>query len=90
VQCLENLKEEDIEPVCDGCPVDEWDNLTIKLLQLYDRCCLWGDLDTSLIEKQMDDIRIAGRDRRLARKAIVTMHRTVKEFYKEQAPQPEG
>ena len=87
-QCRQNLEEDEIEPECEAtdapCPVNNWDMLTRQLLALYDRCCPWGELNTNAIPQAMEDLEIAPADRRLARRCLVSIHRTIKHHQQQQ------
>ena len=82
-QCRKNLEEDEIEPECADCPVDGWDMLTRLLLALHDRCCPWGDLVMSAVPQAMDDLEIAPADRRLARRCLIGIHRTIKQYHQQ-------
>lgn len=83
-QCRQNLEEDEIEPGCDDCPVDDWDMLTRQLLALHDRCCPWGELIMSAVPQAMDDLEIAPADRRLARRCLISIHRAIKNHQRQQ------
>jgi hypothetical protein len=85
-QCRKNLEEDEIEPECaatDDCPVNGWNILTMQLLALHDRCCPWGELIMSAVPQAMDDLDIAPGDRRLARRCLVSIHRTIKHYHQQ-------
>ncbi|KJR98791.1 MAG: hypothetical protein VR65_20025 [Desulfobulbaceae bacterium BRH_c16a] len=66
-----------------GCPVNGWDMLTRQLLALHDRVCPWGELIMSAVPQAMDDLEIAPGDRRLARRCLVSIHRTIKHYHQQ-------
>lgn len=68
-----------------GCPVNSWDMPTRQLLALYDRVCPWGDLIMSDVPQAMDDLEIVPADRRLARRCLVGIHRTIKQHQQQTA-----
>lgn len=82
-QCRQNLEEDEIDPDCAECPVDGWDMLTRQLLAVHDRCCPWGELDTKAVAQAMDDLAIAPADRRLARRCLLSIHRTIKHYHQQ-------
>jgi hypothetical protein len=84
-QCRQNLEEDEIEPDCKSCPVSKWEGLTIQLLALHDRVCPWGDMVMSAVAQAMDDLEIKPSDRRLARRCLVSIHRTMKHHQKQQS-----
>jgi len=83
-QCRQNLEEDEIEPECSACPAEGWDMLTRQVLALHDRCCPWGELILAAVPQAMDDLEIAPSDRRLARRCLVGIHRTIKHHHQPQ------
>jgi hypothetical protein len=56
------------------------------MLVLYDRSCPWGELDMLAVRQAMIDLQIAPRDRRLARRCLIAMHRLIKQHQPQRTP----
>jgi hypothetical protein len=77
-QCGTNFKEDEIAPDCDNCPVRSWDNEVNTALHIYERACIWGELDHGSINQALKDVSIAPFQYRRYRRCVIAMHRLYK------------
>jgi hypothetical protein len=86
-QCGDNAANDEIEPGCETCPVNDWDQLTRQILALYDKCAPWDRLEPALIGPALDILGFAARDRRPARECLLSIHRHYKQYQQQQQQQ---
>ncbi|MBM9605970.1 hypothetical protein [Desulfopila inferna] len=77
-QCGTNFIEDEIEPDCEDCPVKRWDEEVNLALQLYDRACIWGELDHDAINQALKDVAIPSFHYRKYRRCVIALHRLMR------------
>jgi len=83
-QCNDNAANDEIEPGCEMCPVNDWDQPTRLILALYDKSTIGVRLEPALIVPAMDALGLAARDRRPARDCLLAMHRQIQQHIRQQ------
>ncbi len=89
-QCGENVANDEVDPECQDCPVDGWDQLTRQILALYDKCSPGDRLEPGLIIPAMDSLGLAVRDRRPVRDCLTAIHRQLRKHYQQQQQENQG
>ena len=78
------MKQDEIEPDCDNCPIDKWDEDTISSLNLYDRVTPDGELVLGAVKQGLIDLQIPFFKHKMMRKNLVAIHQIIKKHQAEQ------